>query len=456
LITLASSANPATYGAPLTFTANASSTAGSLTGTVIFEDAGVSIGQGTLSGGVAIFTTSTLAPGVHPIVAAYQGDSNDAPGASTALLQTVERATTTTLSSSQNPLLTLAPVVITATVTNGGTPSASGTVIFTEGTTVLGTVTLDANATAMLTLSSLSAGQHAILATYNGDGDDFASTSASLVQTVQLRATSDTLTASATSLTGGQQVTLISVVHWTGPVSPTGTVTFMSGSLTLGTSPVDATGVATLTIIPSGSSPSMVANYTGDAVYAGSSSVPTTISIGQPSQFIMSVSESTVVVQAKQNGTVDLSMTSVQGFTDVLKLGCLGLPTSATCTFSSDSVSLTANGTQTVHVVVDTGAPLTAGGQARNESAVGSSMMLAFLPGGVLLGLIGWRARRRMRSSLGGVLLLLVAMGLAVGLSGCSGLNIDGTPAGTYSFKLTASGNGTGVTESMDMTLTVQ
>ena len=45
--------------------------------------------------------------------------ANDQPASSSTLQQVIERATTTTLASSQNPLLTLAPVTITATVANG-------------------------------------------------------------------------------------------------------------------------------------------------------------------------------------------------------------------------------------------------------------------------------------------------------------------------------------------------
>ena len=56
----------------MTFTATVSPILA--TGTVTFYDAGVSIGTGTISNGVATFTISTLASGSHSITASYGGD----------------------------------------------------------------------------------------------------------------------------------------------------------------------------------------------------------------------------------------------------------------------------------------------------------------------------------------------------------------------------------------------
>jgi len=163
-----------------------------------------------------------------------------------------------------------------------------------------------------------------------------------------------------------------------------------------------------------------------------------------------------VTLQSLQHSTATLTITSLNSFTDKLDLGCLGLPFAATCTFSTDQVTLGANGTQVIQIVIDTGSPLTAGSQARLEQrTTGSIATLCFLPGGILLGLAIWRTRRRMRAGLTGLLMLLLLVGLSSGLSGCGGLQVNGTPAGTYVFQVTATGTGTGVTHSMDVTLTV-
>jgi len=235
-------------------------------------------------------------------------------------------------------------------------------------------------------------------------------------------------------------------------VVPTGTVTFTSSGTVLGTSTVDNTGVATFTLNLLTSSPTVVASYSGDAVYAGSASGATNITVTPPTQFTMNLNPAAVTLASQQNMTTTLTITSVNNFSDTLDLGCLGLPFAATCTFTKDQVALGANGVQVVQVVVDTGSPLTAGSVAKLEQhSTGALAALCFLPGGALLGLLFCKGRRR----LAGVMMVLLLAGLSAGLSGCSGLHINGTPAGTYVFQVTATGTGTGVTQSMDITLTV-
>jgi hypothetical protein len=70
--TLKSSLNPSTHGTTVTFTATVkSATTGTPTGTVNFMDGATKIGAHALSGGVAAFSTSTLATGTHSITAVY-------------------------------------------------------------------------------------------------------------------------------------------------------------------------------------------------------------------------------------------------------------------------------------------------------------------------------------------------------------------------------------------------
>jgi len=279
-----------------------------------------------------------------------------------------------------------------------------------------------------------------------------------MVQTVQLRPTSDVLTATPTSADNGQQVTLISVLRSTGPAAPTGSVVFKIGSNVLGTSPLDKTGVATLTIVLAVNSTNIVASYSGDSVYAASDSTATSVSAGPTTQFTMQMSQGTVLLQSKQHTTINLTLTSVGGFTDVMSLGCLGLPFAATCTFSTDKVTLTANGTQTIQIVVDTGSPLTAGSTVTARAVPthvdpSSTAMLSFMPLGAIFGLMLFRAR--MRRPLTGLLLLLCIAGMTLGLSGCGTLSINGTPPGSYTFKVAVSGATTGVTQSKAIVLTV-
>ena len=457
-VTLISSANPALAGAPftLTSTVTGTGTGGSVTGTVTFEDGTATLGAANVnSAGVATFQVSGLSPGLHSIIAVYGGDGYNSQSSSPVLAENVVQATTVALTSSQNPSLALDPVTFTARVANSGSRPPTGTVVLRDGTTVLGNVTLDATGTASFAVTSMAAGQHPISAAYGGDAVDLASVSTTMTQSVQLRPTSEVLTASSTSLTGGQQVTLIAVLRFSGPVAATGNVTFASNGTTLGTTAIDSTGVATFTANLLTNSPTVIATYSGDSVYAGSTSAQTSITVTPPTQFSIQINPSAVTLQSQQHSTVTLTLASVNNFSDTLNMGCLGLPNAATCTFSKDSVTLGAGGTQTITVVVDTGSPLTAGSQAKLERHEGrSAAAMCILPGGLLLGVLLWCGRGPKRNRLAGLMLLLLA-GLASGLSGCSGLNINGTPAGTYVFQITATGTGTGVSESADITLTV-
>lgn len=77
--TLSSSANPVLQGATVTFTATVAPVApgaGTPTGTVTFYDGATEIGTGSLSGGVATLSTSTLPSGSDSITAVYGGDTN--------------------------------------------------------------------------------------------------------------------------------------------------------------------------------------------------------------------------------------------------------------------------------------------------------------------------------------------------------------------------------------------
>ena len=451
-IILAASTNPSIYGTPLTLTATVSGNGGVATGSVTFTDGGAPIGSALLNAnGIATLAISTLAPGSHSIVAMYAGNSNITPSVSTPQIVAVKQLTSLGLASSANPAMTLSPVVLTANVINSGIGQATGTVTFMDGPTQLGTAIINGNGVVSLTVPQLSAGNHSLLASYAGDSENFASTSPGLAQGVQLRPTTVAITSSDTDPTNPQQVTLISAVGWNGPVSPTGTVTFTSGTMVLGSSQVDAIGIATLTVILQPGTVSLVATYSGDASYASSNSLATSISGGIATQFTIQLNPSSVSFPTAQHASVNLSLTSLQGFSDMLQLGCLGLPYAATCTFGTPQVKLGANGTESVQLILDTGDPLGAGATAKLATRRSSGVLLCMLP--CLLG-IGFGVRRK-KLKVATSLLMMCLLGITLSAVGCSGLHMSGTPPGTYTFKVTASGMGTGTTSSQVMTLTV-
>jgi hypothetical protein len=161
----------------------------------------------------------------------------------------------------------------------------------------------------------------------------------------------------------------------------------------------------------------------------------------------------------KQYQMMTVNITSVKGFTDTISLGCLGLPLAATCTFTHDQFILAAGGVETVQLTVDTSNPLLSGTQAKNDAptlfgpAASKLVAACFLPGGLLLGLIGLRFRR-LRSFGGLIMLFLLLAGMSTALTGCGTVNLNSTPAGTYNFAITATGK-TGVSQSIPVTMTV-
>ena len=129
------------------------------------------------------FTPSQLGSRVASLVVT----SDDASSPHTVSLSGVGLAasTTTTLASSLNPSVLGQEVTLTATVSSAaGTPG--GSVEFYDGTTVLGTVVLDATGQARLLTSTLPVGLRALTASYLASVAYGASTSNVLVQTVEV------------------------------------------------------------------------------------------------------------------------------------------------------------------------------------------------------------------------------------------------------------------------------
>jgi parallel beta-helix repeat protein len=280
---LSSSSNPAVFGAPVTFTATVagvSSSTHTLTGNVTLMDGSSVLGVAAVDdSGHATFTLSSLSIGGHSLTAVYSGDANFNASTSSSLSESISMvSTSTTLSSSTNPSLVGNAITFTATVA-AGLPFApiSGTITFTDGATVLATVSLDSTGHASLTVSSLTVGAHPISASYSGDSTFTASASPALNQSILAIGTSTTLVSSANPSNAGSPVTFTAAVA---PTSAThlalaGVVTFMDGATTLGSVTLDSTGHASFTTsaLTSGSH-SITATFTGSTNFTASASAP--------------------------------------------------------------------------------------------------------------------------------------------------------------------------------------
>jgi hypothetical protein len=156
------------------------------TGNITFKDGATTLGTGTLdANGVATFITSSLSVGSHNITAEYSGDGTVGGSTSPVLVQVVNKlGSTTTLTAAPNPSTFQQTVTFTATVTvnlGGSNVKPTGTVTFKDGTTTLGTGSLNAT----FTTSTLSVGSHNITAVYAGDGNVANSTSPVATQIVR-------------------------------------------------------------------------------------------------------------------------------------------------------------------------------------------------------------------------------------------------------------------------------
>ena len=286
--TVTSSANPGLFSQPVTITATVSAKlpgSGTPTGTVTFLDGGTSVGTSTVTGGMALYPATSLSSGNHLFTASYNGDSNFLASVSAAYTQTINRAgTTTTVSSASNPSVFGQTVTFTATVSvvTPATGTPTGMVTFLDGGSVLSTAALTGT-TASCTTSGLSVGSHTITAVYGGDSNFSTSIASNLTQTVNKAGTTTTLTASLNTTIFSQAVTFTAAVGASSPGTgtPTGSVAFKYGYITLGTMPL-AAGTASFPFggLPVGSD-GITAEYKGDANFSTSVSVILTQTVNQ-------------------------------------------------------------------------------------------------------------------------------------------------------------------------------
>ena len=276
---LISATDPSVYGQSVTFTAAVSATApgsGTPTGRVTFFDGSTSLGSASLKSGSASFTARALPTGTDSITASYGGSGNFTTSTSAAVVQTVNQAgTTTAVSSRTNPSVFGQSVTLTATVgalaPGSGTPT--GTVTFLDGTDILGTVT-ESGGKATLKTTAMAAGSHTITVSYSGDGNFVASTSGSLIQTINQASTATKVKSSDRSAVFGESLTFTATVSAVSPGSgtPTGSVTFYNGSTSLGTATLSGgTGTFSISTLPVGTD-AITAVYGGDSNFVNSTS----------------------------------------------------------------------------------------------------------------------------------------------------------------------------------------
>jgi len=238
----------------------------------------------------------------------------------------------------------------------------------------------------------------------------------------------------------------------------TGTVTF-TNTLTPNAPPLavvtlgaaNTTGTYTVTFTyqdqANGLTPgnyNIVAIYSGNTNYSGSSSAPVAAVIANPS-FTLTPSATTITSSKDNYGSLNVTVTDYSNFQGGVVLNCSGLPANAYCVFRPISVQMQPATAVTPNTIYPVSSVL----------QIQVDQSLAVVQGsfgwiGMLLSVGFLAAWRRMvparRLNLMSVCLVLCLCGL-VALSGCGGsTSTPPTPAGTYPIVVT--GTATALTSS--------
>lgn len=257
---LASSSNPVGVGQPVSLIATVNSTtSGTPTGSVTFTEGTLSLGSAALnSSGIATLSSSTLSMGTHQISASYTGDANFNSSTSSTLNQIVGKAKTT-ISLSDAADLTLSATVASET---GATPA--GTVSFMDGTSQLGSATLNASGVATLTTTSLTAGSHSIIASYGGADDFDPSTSSALSVSADFSLSASAM--SPATVTPGQPSTSTIGIS---PINGfNSSLVSLSCSVTATTSPAPTCAVGAVSIASDNGTATLTVNTTPSSARA--------------------------------------------------------------------------------------------------------------------------------------------------------------------------------------------
>ena len=262
-LSIVPSATAVAPGVSVTLSATvAPATSGTPTGTVSFFNNGTPLGTGTLAGGTATYSTSSLPLGNNVITASYSGDTNFTASTASSVTVTVAQNVLTVMAANATRPYGAANPAFTGSITgaqNGDT--------FTESFTTTATAT---SAPGTYAIVPAAAGTN--LAQYQ-----VSVTNGTL--TITKASTTSTIALSATSVMQGQNVTVTAQVASATSGTPTGTVSFFNNGNALGTATL-ANGTATYstTTLPAGNN-AITASYSGDTNFATSTATAASVTV---------------------------------------------------------------------------------------------------------------------------------------------------------------------------------
>ena len=414
----------------------------------------------SLAGGANCTLNIVFAPTIIGPRSAMLQITDNAPGTPqsvTVVGNGIQDNTTLALVSSQPTSTYGGSVTLSATITAGvatTAPSPTGSVSFADGANVLGSSQLNAGAASFST-SALSAGSHTISATFSGDSN-YAGNSGSFTQVVNKATPTVTLAVQPNPIVLGQPAVLTATVNSSAGV-PTGTITITDNGTSLGNAPMNASGVATLTVTLTSGSHALIAVYNGDANFATFSSATMNVQFGN---FTVSSQPANATIRTGQMATFTISITPATGFTSPVTLSCSNVPTAAACSFSQST--LTPNGA-TVSTMMTFRTSMTASGGPFGPFGQRTA---PFQPIFLLIGILAvwqlwlWRNRRLLQAKwvTACAILTIVFLGIGCASGPSSGSSGSGssqtTPPGSYSVTVTGSTSGVSA-QSQSLTLNI-
>jgi hypothetical protein len=274
-----------------------------------------------------------------------------------------------------------------------------------------GTSTLTIAASSTATLGSATVTIQGVTGTLNA--------TTTLALTVQ-GAPTFKISTSTSSLSVAQGSSGTATLTITGQNGFTGAVTFSATGLPSGVTatfnPNPATGTSTLTLTASSTATLGSATVTIQGVSASlSQSFNIALTVSPLPTFSIALSQSSVSLAPNQTASLQVSLSSSQGYQGTVQLSCSGLPATITCALSPTSVTLPASGGGSTLTLTEP--PLIVSYLAPKTTDIPWSIELSCCGLG-LLGLL--RARRRMKSSSKNLFLLAILLGAGLlGMAGC-------------------------------------
>jgi len=453
------------HGQPVSFTVNVTPTSGTAVPsgnvsivTSLQGAAGpgsvVTVGAGALNNGAFTGSFADLPGGQYNVSAHYPGDQTFQASDSNVVAVNIakENSTTSLTAASSFPYGEEFQPLHTVVTGASGQGHASGTMVFSEGSTQLGSVPLNIAGQADFLPSgqlTLTVGTHTLGASYSGDNSFNPSTAPPVTITVT-KATPGLFIEAFSTFTGTGSASVF--VFNTGPILPTGTVQLFEAGQALG-NPVTLVSVngqlptANFSGFPlTAGIHDFSVSYSGDNVYQGTS-FNFQIAVFSPFAFDPAPGSSlSATVSPGQTANYNLTVSAENGFTGTVALSCSGAPAGTTCNISPPSANLpTASSSVPVTVAVTTTS------QARSRGYPFGTMPFTIAIAIVPLPFAKWRNKLRP------ALLMACAVILVASIGSCGGGSTPPNPnpgrPTTSILKITGTSNG--ATNSIQLQLTI-